>query len=258
MKKQDRETFSEVIEQVLEGSVDGLFELALLAHAEKKTDIEEQLHLQALARGKAESGMYLGYLYGKRRQLKKAERYYAAAFESGIEEAAVYLAVLLEKEDEFSRAATWYEKVSDLPRVPVLEARNLRALGHEQEADALIARRADDDPEAAVELVLYQDTLSDEEALQLLKAHWNRRSEDENSYLVGVTLGNLLCDFGSASEGVEVYEEAARQGDAHAVYNLGVEILDEDPEAAVRWIRTARRLGDKRARKWLKKRKGHA
>lgn len=182
---------------------------------------------------------------------EEAEECYSQTYQGGEQWGAFMLAQLLESQGKRERAARWYEHSLGILGVLTRAARNLRALGRAEEANELIRQHAERDPEAAVDFV-GSDVLPLPDQFALLSGFWVERAANPENFVVSVSLGNVLCALGRNDLGKEIYQEAALNGDAHAAHNLGLELLEEDPQQALKWITKGMELGSKKSKKWLK------
>lgn len=235
------------------GEPDGAYDLANDLNSARKKDLISALYEYAYAHGVVEAALNYGNHLEAIGQRNSAVDWYAKAYESGDARAAVLIGQILRKQGDLIGALNWYRKSESVPEGALWHSQVAAELGYVDEAIDVLNRNRLVNAQAASELVIEHDHLGKQEALELLTSHWERRDLDEDAYDVGVPLGNLLCDIGETEKALAVYEEAAMRGDAHASFNLGIELLETEKSEALFWIQKAKEQGDKRARKWLKK-----
>lgn len=242
------------VEELSRGNSDAAYNLANDLRSAPKSELIGVLYQFSFERGVTEAALnYATYLEG-RGDRQSALLWFEKAFQCGDRRAAVAIAQIYNSFGNPASALEWYRKGSDVGEGAVGYSRTARLLQHYDEATAALLRHADRDVEAATELVTqHRGLLSAGDARDLLQAHWDRRASDASAYSAGVPLGNLLAEEGETDLAISIYREAAERGDSHASFNLGLELLESDRTEAMRWIRRARKQGDKRAKKWLKK-----
>lgn len=240
------------VESLSTGDFDAAYDLANMLRTESKSGLIASLYELSFARGVTEAALNYGVYLEKQGDLKSALTWYEKAFESGDTRAAVMIAQIHNDLENPLQALAWYRKSSDVPEGAVGHSRTARALFGPDEAISVLTKHSEVNAEAAAELVIGYDILTQDEGRELLESHWNRRVLDPQAYVVGVPLGNIYSRTGEHSRAESVYRETAKQGDAHAAFNLGIDILEVNREKAIKWIRKAKMMGDKRAKKWLK------
>lgn len=240
------------VESLSAGDFDAAYDIANLLRSKSKSGLIAALYELSFAQGVIEAALNYGVHLESEGDLKSALEWYAKAFESGDKRAAVKIAQIHNDLDNPVLALDWYRKSEGAPQGLVGHSRTARALFQPDEAIAVLSEHSRDNSQVAAELVVEYDVLTQDEGRELLESHWNRRVLDPSAYLVGVPLGNLYSRSGEFSSAVSVYRETAKQGDAHAAFNLGIQLLSVNRDKAIRWIRKAKKMGDKRAKWWLK------
>lgn len=239
------------LNEILQGEITSVYNLANIFCNVSKAQLINTLYAYAYEAGVNESALNAGEFLESQGKLNAAREWYGVAFRDGDVRAAVLIAQLCEDRGDLREALVWYRKAREIPSVSAGYARVARALGFVDEAEALLWHHKDTEPEAAVELVLTSASLAREDAITLLRDHWARGHDG-----VGVTLGNMLCERGDVDEALRVYRVAAENGDAYAAYNLGIELINNNNDKeGYQWILRAQEMGDKKAKRWLKKKK---
>lgn len=246
---------TETIEDLSELCPDDLYNLANNLQRVHKRDLIKALYEKAYDHGVVEAALNYGAFLESRSEFEAAINWYEKAYASGDIRAAVLIAQIHVSFKNMPFALEWYRKAKSMPESAVGHSRVARSLGLNAEAISVLEDNKQISPEAAAELVTHWNELSLDAVLELLHMHWKRREEDGEAYVVGVPLANLLCDLGQTEQALAIYREAAERGDAFAAFNLGVELLAEEGEEAIKWITLAKELGDKRAKKWLRTRR---
>ena len=219
-----------------------------------------EVHLKRAAEsGDQTAQCNLGALMSSISRPEEAVRWFRAAAESGsitgMRNLASMLATGIGTERDCTEAARLYSEAAglgDLDSMCMLAVmhRNGQGIPIDKLAAAELYRRAADlgDPGAQYDLAFMLDTgegipVDHEEAERLFRLSAGQGDNDAR-----LCLGGILYERGDLTEAVDVFMDAAMDGDVKAMYNLGLIYSDErfedhDPAKAEEWFLGAAESG---------------
>ncbi len=184
--------------------------------------------------------------------LTTAREVYRSLAANGYVKAALNEALILKDAGELEKAKTILtpfvdHDATEMAAVGLLGSIHLK-LGEEAEAEPLLRRAMNDDPEARAD---YGRLLARQHRMDEAQAVWEAGAlNDETESLI--PLANLASSQGDSKRSAELNRRAYELGDGHAALNLAIDLWTEgNRQEALVWARRASRAGDVRATDWL-------
>lgn len=181
-----------------------------------KAEAIELLYQMAIDAGVTDALLNYGIFLWYEGKLKQAIPPLEQAYEADDQHAALTLGQIYFELNDAKTAITWFERSGDHPYLPVRLSRAYRSLGAENTALRILLEAKEENPEAAVELVLSGE-LEVDESIELLERH-----TDEGGVDVLIPLANLYGMKGRVADEIELLRRAVAAGEPNAVHNLGL------------------------------------